>query len=286
MRKVEMMQHKILVTGATGTVGGLLVKQLVAAGHQVAALTRNAARANFPAGVEVVVGDLASPESLAPAFEGITGLHLINFDGATFSSLQSGAEIVALAKEAGVQRVTLLLGGEKGSVQEALEASDLCWTYIQPLEFMSNMVEWADSICAEGVVREPYGHRRTAIVHEADIAAVAAVALVEEGHGGKSYTISGPEVMTPPKMVAAIGKAIGRELKFVELSEAQAIARWQEAGFSDEVIEFFRWVHGNTPELGYTVQPTVEEVTGRPARTFAQWAEEHADLFRTKEIVF
>lgn len=275
-----MMEHKILVTGATGTVGGLIVKQLIAKGHQVRVLTRNAARANFPAGVEVVVGDLANPQSFAPAFEGVTGLHLINFDGATFSPLQSGHEIVALAENAGVQRVTVLLGGENGSLQEALEASDLCWTYIQPLEFMSNMVEWADSIRSEGIVREPYGHRRTAIVHEADIAAVAAAALLEEGHCRKTYTISGPEVMTPPKMVEAISKATGRDLTFEELSEEKAILRWKEAGFSDEVIEFFRWAHGNTPEIGYTVVPTVEQVTGRPARTFAQWANEHADLFR------
>jgi uncharacterized protein YbjT (DUF2867 family) len=280
VRKVEKMEHKILVTGATGTVGGQLVRQLVAAGHQVRALTRNAMRANFPAGVEVVVGDLTNPQSFAQAFKGITGLHLITFDGATFGPLQNGEEIVALAKKAGVKRVTVLLGGEKGSVQEALEASDLCWTYIQPLEFMSNMVEWADSIRAEGTVREPYRNRRTAIVHEADIAAVAAAALIEEGHCGKTYAISGPEVMTPPKMVAAIGKAIGRELRFEELSEAEAIARWKQQGFSDEFIEFFRWAHGNTPEMGYTVVPTVEQVTGRPARSFAQWANEHADLFQ------
>src|SRR5690606_27441551 len=116
--------------------------------------------------------------------------HLINFDGATLSPLQSGKEIVELARAAGVQHVTVLMGGESVSLQEALEASDLCWTYIQPLEFMSNMMEWAEPIRNEGVVREPYGKRRTAIVHEADIAAVAATALVEEGHCGKSYTIS------------------------------------------------------------------------------------------------
>jgi uncharacterized protein YbjT (DUF2867 family) len=281
MRKAIKMQHKILVTGATGTVGGQLVKQFLAAGHQVRALTRNPAKASFPAGVEVVTGNLAKPETLAPALEGITGLHLINFDGDSYGPLQSGAEIVALAKKAGVQRVTLLLGGERSSVQEALEASDLCWTYIQPVEFMSNMREWAEPIRNGGVVREPYRNRRTAIVHEADIAAVAATALVAEGHGGKTYTVTGPEALTPPQMVGMIGEAIGRDLKFVELSEEEAIRRWKDAGYPDEVIQFFVWAHGNTPEVGYTVLPTVEEVTGRPARTFKQWAVENADTFRS-----
>jgi hypothetical protein len=77
-----------------------------------------------------------------------------------------------------------------------------------------------------------------------------------------------------------IGDAIGRKLKFVELSEEQARRQWREAGYSDEVIAFFVWAHGNTPPVGYTVVPTVEQVTGRPPRTFAQWAREHAGAFR------
>jgi uncharacterized protein YbjT (DUF2867 family) len=274
------MQHKILVTGANGTVGGQLVKQLAQAGHQVLALTRNPAKANFPAGVQVVAGDLTAPESFASALEGVTGLHLINFDGGSYGALQSGEQIVELARQAGVKRITVLTGSENGSVEEAVQKSDIAWTFIQPVEFMANMLEWADSIRAEGVVREPYRNRRTAIVHEADIAAVAAVALTKEGHGGKTYTITGPATLTPPDMVCMIGEAVGRNLQFIELSEEQARQRWQEAGYPDEVIEFFVWAHGNTPEIGYTVLPTVEEVTGRPARAFAQWAKEHADTFR------
>src|SRR5687768_3267296 len=121
------MQHKILVTGATGTVGRQLVNHLVQAGHHVRALTRNPQKANFPAGVEVVTGDLTTPETLVLALEGMTGLHLINFDGGDsgYGLLQTGAEIVELAKKAGVQRVTVLRGGEKGSVEMEVEASDL-----------------------------------------------------------------------------------------------------------------------------------------------------------------
>lgn len=274
------MQHNILVSGATGTVGGQIVKQLVEAGHQVRALTRNPQNANFPECVEVVVGDLARPETLIPALEGVTGLHLINFDGATYGALQTGAEIVRLAKQAGVQRVTVLMGSETGTIEEEVAKSNLNWTFLQPVEFMSNMLEWAEPIRNEGAVSAPFANRRTAIVHEADIAAVAVAALTQDVHGGKTYTITGPEVMTPVKMLQTIGEAIGRELQFIELSEEQARQRWKEEGFTDEVIEFFVWAHGNTPEIGYTVVQTVEQVTGRPARTFAQWAREHADAFR------
>lgn len=272
---------KILVAGATGTVGRHIVAHLHQVGHQVCALTRNPAKAKFPSGVEVVAGHLTRPATFAHALQGVTGLHLINFDGGSdYALLQTGQEIVDLATKAGVRRVTVLRGGEKGSVEEAVEASDLDWTFLQPVEFMANALEWVEPICNEGVVSEPYANRRTALVHEADIAAVAATALIEDGHGGKTYTITGPEVLTPPKMVQIIGQAIGRELKFVELTESEARERWRARGFSDEIIEFFIWVHGNTPEIGYTVVPTVEEVTGKPPRTFAQWAAEHAAVFR------
>jgi len=110
--------------------------------------------------------------------------------------------------------------------------------------------------------------------------AVAATVLSEEGHAGKTYTLTGPEALTPPQMVHTIGAAIGRDLQFVELTEAQARARWRASGYPDEAIEFFVFVQRDTPPVGYTVVPTVERVTGRPARTFAQWAAEHAGAFR------
>ena len=273
---------KILVTGATGTVGRHIVNHLIQAGHKVRALTRNPEKANLPDGVEVVAGNLAAPETLAPALAGVTGLHLINFDSGASGDplLQSGSEIVALAKKAGVQRVTVLMGGQKSSVEQALEASDLAWTFLQPVEFMANAFDWVESIRTEGVVREPFGSRLSAMIHEADIGAVAAAVLTENGHAGQSYTLTGPEALTPPEMVRLLGKALGRNLQFIELTEAQARERWRESGYPEEVIEFFVWALGNTPVEGYTVVPTVEQITGRPARTFAQWAAEHAEAFR------
>ena len=227
-----------------------------------------------------MVGDLTKPETLAPALEGVTGLHLTNFGGDDYAPLQTGQEIVAMAEKAGVKRVTVLLGGEFGELEHAVQSSSLAWTFLQPVEFMSGAFDWVESIRAEGVVRQGFGSRRTAIVHEADIAAVAAAALTEDGHAGKTYTITGPEVLTPPEMARILGEAIGRDIPFIELTEAEAREQWRAQGFPEEFIEFFVWAHGNTPEIGYTVVPTVEQVTGRPARTFAQWAAEHAAAFR------
>jgi len=141
-------------------------------------------------------------------------------------------------------------------------------------------LDWKESIRSEGVVRSAFANRKTAIVHEADIAAVAASALAADGHAGKTYTITGSEVLTPPEMVQMIAATIGRDIRFIELTEAQAREQWAAEGYPQEFIEFFVWAHGNTPPIGYTVVPTVEQVTGRHALTFAQWAAEHVDDFR------
>ena len=271
---------KILVTGATGTVGRHLVAQLHDSGHQVLALTRSPAKASFPAGVEVVQGDLTRPQTFAPALQGVDGLHLITFGGDDYAPLQTGPEIVALAEAAGVQRVTVLGGDDSGGVESAVQASSLAWTLLRPVEFMSGALDMAPSVRAEGVVRQGFASRRSAMVHEADIAAVAAAALTRDGHGGKIYTITGPEVLTPLDMVRIIGETAGREIRFIELTEAQAREQWLAEGYPPESVEFFVWAHGSTPPEGYTVVPTVEQVTGRPARTFAQWAAEHAEHFR------
>jgi uncharacterized protein YbjT (DUF2867 family) len=271
---------KILVAGATGNVGRPLVEQLVQAGHQVRALTRNPGKANLPAGAEVIAGDLTNPETLTAAMEGVDSLHLINFEGNGYAPLETGPEIMALAEKAGVKRVTVLRGGERTSVEEAAEASSLAWTFLEPVEFMSGALDYAESIRTEGIVRQPFADRRTAAVHDADIASVAAGVLTSDGHGGKSYTLTGPEVLSPRKMVNAIGAAMGCDIPFIELTVEEANVAWQAAGMPQEFIDFMMWAYGNTPEVGYTVVPTVEQVTGHPPRTFAQWAAENVAKFR------
>ncbi|MFE0254756.1 NAD(P)H-binding protein [Streptomyces sp. NPDC059010] len=273
--------QKILVTGATGTVGRQVVAELLARGHAVRALTRDPKKAAFPAGVEVVQGDLTEPDSLGPALEGVTGLHLITFGGPYFAPLETGPRILELAHAAGVRRVTVLHGGGPSLLEDAVRAdSGVEWTVLMPVEFMANALEWGDGVVAADEVREPFIARLSAMVHEADIGAVAAVALTEEGHGRQEYVITGPELLTVGDKVATIAAARGRNIALVELTEEQAVAQWRAAGQPEDVIGFLLEAYGNTPEVGRTVVDTVEKVTGRPARTFAQWAAEHADTFR------
>ncbi|TVX92396.1 SDR family oxidoreductase [Paenibacillus agilis] len=267
----------ILVTGATGTVGRHVVDQLLRRGQKVRALTRNP-QAILPEGVEIAVGDLSDPSTLDAAFEGVTAIHLMT-TGAEYVPLQTGLEIVALAKKAGVRKVTVLWTGEKGSVEQAVEASDLEWTQLQPVEFMSNVRKWTDSISKEGIVRDLFSGSLNASVHEADIGRVAAVALTEDGHAGKEYILTGPEVLSVTDQVRIIGEAIGQTLTLLETTEEEEREQMRKMGVREDVINFVISWHLNPPPIAYTVLPTIEEVLGQPAYTFKQWAEENASYF-------
>lgn len=265
----------ILVSGATGTIGGHVVGELVRAGERVRALTRDPGGADLPC--EVVGGDLTVADSLD--FAGVTAVHLLSATGADHVPLENGREIVELAVAAGVRRISVLAPDLDGSLAKAVATSGLEWTRVWPIDLMSNALHWAPAINAEGVVREPYGGRRTASAHEADVAAVIARVLVEGGHGGKEYRVTGPEALSPADKVRAIGAAAGREVRFEELTDEQARAMWRGQGWPEEGIAFMLQMWATVPAEVAEVTATVEQVTGRPARTFAQWAAEHASAF-------
>ncbi|WP_248925044.1 NAD(P)H-binding protein [Paenibacillus hamazuiensis] len=268
----------ILVAGATGTVGRHVVDQLLQMGKKVRALTRNPLQANLPKDVEVVAGDLSVPSTLASALNGISGMHLIT-TGAEYTPLQTGPEIVELAEKAGVRRVTVLWNGEKGPFEKAVEVSGLEWTQLQAFEFMANARKWANSIRSEGVVRDLFGGSRIASVHEADIGRVAAVALTEEGHAGKIYTLTGPESLSVQDKVRIISEVIGHDIRFIESSEEEEREQMRKMGVQEDAIDYVISWHLNPPKSAYTVLSTVEEVTGHKPYTFAEWVKGNAGFF-------
>ncbi|MDF2649411.1 MAG: NmrA family protein [Paenibacillus sp.] len=270
----------ILVTGATGTVGRHVVEHLVQKGEQVRAVSRNPAKANLPKGVEVVAGDLNAPETLQTALQGVKGLFLITSSDELNASLQTEPKVIEMAELAGVERVTVLVGYEEGPVEEALKNSGMEWTLIKPGEFMANiLMDWQESIRSESVVREPFGDAPSARVHEADIAAVSVVALTEKGHHRQSYILTGPESLSRREAVRTISEGIGKDIQFIELTEEQARQNWRDQGYEEGDIDFFVLMGKNPPEIGHTVVPTVEQVTGRSAKSLAEWVSDHKHKF-------
>lgn len=272
----------ILVTGATGTIGRHVVDQLALAGHPVRALTRQAERARLPAGAEVVEGDLSRPDTLAPALQDATALHLIPIAGDDYRPLETAPEIVAAAVAAGVTRITVLTGSDDElAAVRAAEASGVDWTHVRPLEFMSNKLAWAESIRADGVVRSGFGGHVSALVDEADVAAVIVAALTEDGHAGHTYTPTGPEALSRRDAARTIGEVIGLPVRFEELPEAEVRSQMREQGLQPEVIDFVVGYEASPPPEASVVLPVVEQVTGRPPHRFADWVSAHAEAFRS-----
>ncbi|MCI2419091.1 NAD(P)H-binding protein [Saccharopolyspora sp. K220] len=275
----------VLVTGATGNVGRCVVDRLLAAGAQVRALTRRPETAGLPDRVEVVAGGLADADALAKALAGVDRVFL-------FPVPEGAQTFVEQAKAADVRRVVLLssiavaypesnmIGERHRAVEEAVEAGGFEWTHLRPGPFATNSLSWAEAIRAEGVVREPHAEARHAPIHEDDIAAVAVAALLEDGHAGVAYPLSGPEAISPPEQVRAIAAAIGREIRFEEETPEQARARWIGAGVPAGIVDSMLSYRARGGQRLDAPVPTVQQVTGRPARTFAEWAVEHADDFR------
>ncbi len=267
-----------LVTGATGNTGRHVVAELVRRGEKVRALTRDPAGAagRFPDEVEVIGGTHTEPEGLGAALDGVSRLHVT----VTAGLAEVGPALVRRAVGAGVRRITVVWGGAVGPVERAVADSGVEWTRLEPQEFMSNTLTWIESVRAEGVVREPYD-LPSALVHEADIAAVAAVALLDDGHTGRAYNITGPEALTPRERIALLSRAVGRDIAFVPITHAQAVDRLMATGVSRADAEYVIDWYSAPGDAGATVVDTVERVTGHPARTFAQWAAEHAERFTT-----
>jgi uncharacterized protein YbjT (DUF2867 family) len=165
-------------------------------------------------------------------------------------------------------------------LERLIATTGIASTIIRPGMFASNTVFWwAPQIRSGDVVRWPYGAAETAPIDERDIAAVAARALYEDGHAGGDYVLTGPESLSQAEQVSAIGAAIGRPLRFHDLSPEEfrqdTAGRWP-GPIVDMLLSAWRATLGR-PAF---VTSTVMDILGSPARTFRQWAADHADAFR------
>jgi uncharacterized protein YbjT (DUF2867 family) len=278
----------ILVTGATGNVGRNVVEQLLGAGESVRALTRNPERAGLPDGAEVVRGDLHDPASLPAALDGVDAVFLFAVPG-------SASSFIAAAKEAGVRRVVFLSSGAvddsveeqanpiaafHADIERELAASGLEWTFVRPSSFAVNALEWTGQLSAGDAVRGAYAEATMAPVHEEDIAAVSVAALTGEGHAGAVHEVTGPQSLTNAEQVELLGKVLDRPVYYEELPPAVVRDGMQTQGVPQPIVDALFDVWSSSVGTSARVTDTVERITGRPARSFAQWAADHAADFR------
>jgi uncharacterized protein YbjT (DUF2867 family) len=281
---------RILITGATGNIGGQVLSLLPSTGLQVRALVRNPDAACLPPHVEVVRGDLGFPETLDRCLDAIDTVFLV---------WVAPAEAVApalerIAKRA--RRIVFLSAPLKTAhplfqqpnpsrtraelVEHLIERSGLQWTFLRPGMFAANALGWwARQIRAGDVVRWPYLSVATAPIDERDIAAVAVRTLCEDSHSGAEYVLTGPQSLSQFEQIATIGSVLSRSLRIEEISPEDWLR--ELPGFLPSFVAKYlldAWAAAiGQPAF---VTSTVAELTESPAKTFLDWTANHAAQFR------
>jgi len=286
-------ERPVLVTGATGRIGRTVVAHLLDAGVPVRALTRRPDAAGLPAAVEIAAGDLGVPDSLDAALRGVGSVFLL-----WTAPPATAAEVIGrLASKA--SRVVFLSSPHQtphpffqqpnsmavlhADIERLIASSGVPSTILRPGMLASNaQFWWSEMIRDGGVVRWPYGAAETAPIDERDIGAVAARSLYEDGHAGGDYVLTGPESLSQAEQVNIIGEAIGRPIRFHELSpdefRRETAGRWPRP-----IVEMLLAAWGATIGHPAFVTSTVADVVGSPAVPFRRWATDHTAAFRRPE---
>ncbi len=290
----------ILITGATGTVGRPVVDALIGRGVAVRAISRSTTAppagvervgAALPAGVEYVSADLARPESIAAALDGVSALFVH-----PRAVGESAGKLMAMAAEHGVRRVVVLSainvdddpayqpsrqnGDRNKEVEDAVTGSGLPWVAIRSGTFAVNAIDmFGAQVRAGDVVRAPYANFAESPIHEADLAAVIAHALLHDDLDGRRIPVTGPESLTHEEQVAVFGKVLGRSLTFVEVKPGAAAAGMVAHGIPDAFVTALMARYARGAGHPADITDEVERILGRPAHTFASWVADHSHEF-------
>jgi uncharacterized protein YbjT (DUF2867 family) len=279
----------ICVTGAGGTVGGEVMEQLKEkrAPFRAAFHSKEKADAARVRGIESVVIDYARPETLEEAFRGCDRLFLI---GPSVPN-QTGFELNAVqaAKAAGVRHVvklSVLKANEESydfanihrPVEKAIETSGMKWTFLRSNSFMQNVVNYmGNTIRADGTFYSATGTAKISHVDVRDIAATAVQALIQPGHEGKSYNVTGPEALTYDEMARELSKSLGRSIRHISISPADLEKGMLAEGMPREVVRWLidleRFYRENKASC---ISHDIERVTGREPRRFAEYVHDYA----------
>ncbi|WCE00456.1 NAD(P)H-binding protein [Streptomyces sp. HUAS 31] len=284
------MVDMILVTGATGTIGSEVVRQLAARGEKVRALTRDPAAARVPSGVEAVRGHPGDRASVEGAMAGAAAAFLVGVFGPDDAEQDRG--MVEAARAAGVRRIVKLSSIGTGDPrlagfgrwhlpgEEAVRGSGLKWTVLRPSSFASNTLAWADAVREGTPAPNPMGEGKQGVVDPRDVAEVAVRTLLEPGHTGRTYTLTGPETISASGQAAVLGEILGRPVTLhsptADQRREQLLGAGLGADYADSLMAGARFIEegGNA-----VVTDDVPEILGRQARSYRDWAEDHRTAF-------
>ncbi|UCI22019.1 SDR family oxidoreductase [Mesorhizobium sp. B2-1-8] len=288
----------ILVTGATGLNGKAIVREFARQKHEVRALVRDLDRASAVglggvAGVELVEGDMNRAETLGAALNGIDRVLMIST--AAEDMVETQCRFIDACRQAGVAHVVKFSGAESNigydatkfrftrmheDIERYLEAAGMAWTHLRPSQFMQVYLRDAPTIAAEGAFHLALGDTELSPVDVEDIAKVAVRLLRDSGHEGESLDMTGPEALTMSDIAARISQAIGKPVRYVDISPQERRRNLLASGISltfadaldEQLAERLRRpksrVHLATHEM-FGVRPT----------PFVEFARRHAAIF-------
>jgi len=287
------MGSKILVTGATGTIGSFVCKQLKEENADFIAMARSEEKAKTlnEKGIKTVVGDLSDINSLEKALQGIEKVFLLSVTSPESPTLQGN--LVKVAKEKGIKHIVKLSvrGADLNSdigiakyhalTEKDIQDSGIAYTFLQPHSFMQNLVFDAESIKNQNAIFAPMGDGKIGMVDARDIAAVAVKALTEEGHEGKTYVLTGAKALSFFDISNAFTFFLGRDIKYIPISAEDAHQGMLDAGMPE-------WLANDLTALnkifaagqGSEISNDIEKVTGRRAGLLKEYLNDYIDLYK------
>jgi len=277
-----------LVVGATGNVGSEVTDQLLERGLHTRVFTRNAAKVErWGDRVEVAIGDFQSPDTFARAVNGAEAVFVMSQspDQQAFARLIDAAKLfgqprIVFLSSLAAKQPDLQIGVLHKQKEDTIRASGLPAVFVRPGGFMSNSYQWIPSINAEGVVYNALGDTRFAPVAPEDIAAVAVESLIRPELSGKTFDVTGGELLNVPEQVEILAKVLQKPLRCIEITVETAIENLTRTGIPAPIAravgESYRAVRDGGI-LG--VRDTIETVTGRKPMIFETWARRHASRF-------
>jgi len=277
---------KILVTGATGTVGSVVVKELQQHGASLRLLVRNQSKP-LPHNVEVAIGDLSDPVAVEKAIEGVDKLYLLN--AVVPDELTQGLIAYDLAKRHNLKHVVyhsvfqaqrfpdVPHFASKLAIENALHRFGVPFTIIRPSYFFQNDLSVRDAITKAGVYPMPLGSTGISAVDVRDIAEATAIILTSEGHYGKTYNLNGPDLLSGHKAAEIWSNLLGKKIQYTghdmdafENQMRQAMPSWSAFDL--------RMMFQGYLERGFTAEDgdieTLAQLLGHAPRSYEQFARE------------
>jgi uncharacterized protein YbjT (DUF2867 family) len=280
----------ILITGASGNVGKEVLKQIARTGARVRAAFQSAGKAAAaPSGVEIVTMDYNAPETLQAALKGVDAVFLVGPPTSELPGMERKA--VDAIRRSGAARIVKLsaMGGsaaiftrQHAVSEDYIKSSGVSYTFLRPNGFMQNFVNYnAGTINTQSAFYGSQGEGKVSHIDIRDIAAVAVKTLTQDGHQGKTYTLTGREALSNARIAEILSDDVGREIKYVNLPDEQfkqalagaGVPEWNANALVD-LQRFYR--EGEASE----VTQDVEQLLGHKPVSFEQFSRDHRDAFQ------